>query len=197
MKESWWKDDPERLQRGKELREAFLDTYSIRSISSMNLEEEISIEMNKRMGRRKIRESEIHKRLTLTESIVTKFLKYPRSRSFELPVLDLSKFQKIEEEMEISRIRSSSERKILTEQRYADVSDFFLTYDNFLQRLDDWSYEQLRKYKKLWNDLEENISQRKAQLEKVYETRQAYISSIKLLDTPKKVKKGEKRSART
>nr|XP_050857419.1 androglobin-like isoform X1 [Vespula vulgaris] len=197
LKESWWKDDPERLQRGKELREAFLDTYSIRSISSMNLEEEISIEMNKRMGRRKIRESEIHKRLTLTESIVTKFLKYPRSRSFELPVLDLSKFQKIEEEMEISRIRSSSERKILTEQRYADVSDFFLTYDNFLQRLDDWSYEQLRKYKKLWNDLEENISQRKAQLEKVYETRQAYISSIKLLDTPKKVKKGEKRSART
>ncbi|XP_046824163.1 androglobin-like [Vespa crabro] len=197
LKESWSKDNPERLQRGKELREIFLDTYSLHSISLTNLEKEISTEMNKRMGRRQIRESKICDRSSLTEKIVIRFLKYPRSRSFDLPVLDLSKYEKSEEKLEISRIRTNSERKILNEQLYADISNFFLDYDNFLQRLENWSFEQVRKYTKLWNSHEENFSQRKVQLEEAYEIRQAYISSIKSIDTPKKGKKGGKKSART
>ncbi|KAL2715424.1 androglobin-like [Vespula squamosa] len=183
-KESCLKDDPERFQRGKGLRVTFLDTYSIRSISSINLEEEISVEMNERMGRRKVRESKIYERLSLTENIITKFLKYPRSRSFELPVLDLSEYEKIEEK--VSRVRTSVEKKILTEHRHAEVPEFFLTYDNFLQRLEDRSFEQVRKYKRLWDDHAKNVSQRRIQLDEAYEIRQAYISSIKSIDTPKK-----------
>lgn len=194
MKESWSKDDPERSQRGKELREAFLDTYSVRRISSMNLEEEISIEMNERMGRRKVRESKFCERSSLTGNIVIRFLRYPRSRSFDLPLLDLSRYERLEEKMEISRIRTNSEREILKGQLYADVSNFFLDYDNFLHRLNNWSYEQVRKYKKLWNVYEENFSKRKAQLEKAYEIRQAYISSVKSIDTPIKGKKGGKKT---
>ncbi|KAI4503702.1 hypothetical protein M0802_001105 [Mischocyttarus mexicanus] len=192
LKESWSKDDPERPRRCKELRETFLNTYSLTSLNN-----KISVKTNERMEKYKVRDSlKICRPLSSTEKFAIRSLKKPQYRNLDLPKLDLSMYEKIETNVEERRTRTKSEEQILTDRRYVEVLEFIHSHDHFIQRLTDWSLEQIRKYEKLWNLYEENFSLRKAQLEEAYEMRRAYISNIKSIDSSRKVK-GKKKNVKT
>ncbi|XP_043494939.1 androglobin-like [Polistes fuscatus] len=193
LKESWSRDDPERPKRSKELREAFLNTYSLSPTSLTNLNNKILVKTNERMEKHKVRNSsKICRSLPSTEKFAVRSLKKPQYRSFDLPKLDLSLYEKIEEKGEKRRTRTKSEEEMLKDRRYAEVLEFIHSHDHFIQSLTDRSLERIRKYEKLWNVYEENCSQRKAQLEEAYEMRRAYISNVKSIDTSIKVKGGKK-----
>ncbi|XP_015190977.1 PREDICTED: androglobin-like [Polistes dominula] len=195
LKESWSKDDPERPKRCKQLRETFLNAHALppSTTSLNNLNNKISVKTNERMEKHKVRNSsKICRSSSSTENFAIRSLKEPKYRSFHLPKLDLSKYEKIEENGKERRTRTKSEEELLNDRLYADILEFNHSHDHFIQRLNDWSLKQITKYKQLWNIYEENSTQRKAQLEEAYEMRQDYISNVKSIDTSIKVKGGKK-----
>ncbi|KAK2580944.1 hypothetical protein KPH14_006010 [Odynerus spinipes] len=188
MKEAWAADDPERPQRGRDLREAFLNAHALPRSLSFELDARMSSKMMRYEEQESSLEFDVCGRLSTVRKSSIRTLKQPRSRSFGLPPLDLSIYERTDEKVMDRRVRSGSEQELLKEKRYVDVLDFFHSHDRFLRRLSDRTFKQVRKYEKSLNTHEENFSQRRAQLEEAYEIRTTYIASIKSTDKPKRVR---------
>lgn len=184
MKEMWAAENPDSLQRGRELREAFIKKHEIQPKSST-----CSLERNP---------SGLSERLSLTKSslkssamdifqsqasmlsLAERTLKAPPSLR-RLPPLDLSIYEEKEDVCDRPFVRTESSEKIQRDMRMLRIVEAEQGYADFLKEMENLIEKQKERYRTLYGDYEDVFWERRVDLEDVYEARQAYINSMKLI----------------
>lgn len=168
LKESWWSKDPSRSERGKNLREAFLNTHA------SNIESETSSSQN---GiQLKLLEDE-DMTFCLSHARQPRTLKSLESHH-HLPALDLTRYMRRDEVAKHHRIKTKSDDEILKNQHIAIIIDSQTNYSNYLENLAELANKQLRRYMKYFGKKEENFWQRRTLVNTACETRKIYVDSL-------------------
>ncbi|KYM98476.1 Calpain-7-like protein [Cyphomyrmex costatus] len=169
LKESWWSKDPTRPERGKILRETFLNKHFFK------IESDISLTYQNRIELKLIEDEDMEYCLSHTRQYRT--LKSPESYHY-LPALDLTRYMKRNEIAKYQRINTKSDDEILKNQHTAIIIDDQINYSDYLKNLDDLMNMQLRKHLKHFGKKKQKFWQRRSFVDAVYETRKIYINSL-------------------
>ncbi|KYM85688.1 Calpain-7-like protein [Atta colombica] len=159
MKKMWWLKDPNRVNRGKNLREAFLNAHTSKIESDVFL--------NQNGIQLKLIEDE-DMEFCLPHARQYRTLKSPKS--YYLPALDLTKYMK--KIVKYHRIKTNSD-EILKNHHIAIITDDQIN-DSDLKNLDDLMNKLRRDLKHFGK--KQNFWQRRSFV--VYEKREIYIKNL-------------------
>lgn len=168
LKESWWSKDPSRPKRGKDLREAFLNTHAV------NIESETSSNQNGIQP--KLLEDE-DMAFCLSNARQPRTLKSPESHH-HLSALDLTRYMRRNEVAKHHRIKTKSDDEILKNKHTTIIIDSQTNYSEYLENLTELMNKQLRRYVKHFGKKEENFWQKISLVDAAYETRKIYVDSL-------------------
>lgn len=177
MKESWWSADPSKPERGRKLRESFLNTFTLRT------EAAIFPEQN---------EKESH--ATETEDMAFCQSREERRRtlnppeSYRLPSLDLTKYITRNGIVTDHYVRKESDYQILRDRSIINIADSQRNYSHYLDNLTKMTNEQFRRYTMLCDKKKKNFWGRRSLMDDAYESRKIYIDT---LTSPPRVKQSQ------
>ena len=157
----WWLKDLNRVKRGKNLREAFLNAHTLKIESDVFL--------NQNGIQLKLIEDE-DMEFCLSHARQYRTLKSPKS--YYLPALDLTKY--MEKIAKYHRIKTKSDDEILKNQHTAIITDDQINDSDYLKNLDDLMNKLRRDLKHFGK--KENFWQRRSFV--VYEIREVYIKNL-------------------
>ncbi|KAK9306199.1 hypothetical protein QLX08_003085 [Tetragonisca angustula] len=179
MKEAWAKENPDSLQRGRELREAFIKKHEIKSKSSIDSpEKKVPSHPEKSLRRDGQRLSAGTSEISMAH-LEERTLKTPASLR-KLPPLDLTVYEVREEEEEDKpRLKTESDEEILRNIRTMNIVYAQDDYAHFLEELENLYRRQKYQYKTLYGRYLDEFLDRRSILEDVYEARRAYIDSMR------------------
>ncbi|XP_014481753.1 PREDICTED: androglobin-like [Dinoponera quadriceps] len=166
LKDSWRSKDPSQPERGRKLREAFLNTHTliVEPVvpSEENEEESSTIET----GDMAFCQSYEKQRRTL---------KPPKS--YHLPALDLTKYMTRNGILTDYYIRMEIDYQILRDQQTVNIIESQKNYSHYLENLAELTDKQFRTYVKLFSKKEQNFWERRALVDHAYESRKVYIDT--------------------
>ena len=179
MKEAWAKENPDSLQRGRELREAFIKKHEIKSKSSIDSpEKKVPSHPEKSLKRDGQRLSIVGTSEISMAHLEERTLKPPASLR-KLPPLDLTVYEVREDEEDKPRVKAESDEETLRNIRTMNIVYAQDDYAHFLEELENLYRRQKYQYKTLYGRYFDEFFDRRAILEDVYEARRAYISNTK------------------
>ncbi|RLU20236.1 hypothetical protein DMN91_006843 [Ooceraea biroi] len=167
LKEFWWSKDPGRRERGRELREAFLNARASK------IEPEASSNQNDRQSRRIIEDEDMI--FCLSNARQRRTLKPPDSH---LLPLDLTKYMRANEIVKHRQIKTKNDDEILKNQVAVNIADSERSYTSYLDKLIELVNEQLQRYSKFFRKKKENFRQRRTLVDAAYESRKVYVDSL-------------------
>ncbi|CAD1472175.1 unnamed protein product, partial [Heterotrigona itama] len=179
MKETWAKENPDSLQRGRELREAFIKKHEIKSKSSTDSpEKKVPSHPEKSLKRDGQRLSVVGTSEISMAHLEERTLKPPASLR-RLPPLDLTVYEVREDEEDKPRMKTESDEETLRNIRTMNIVYAQDDYAHFLEELENLYRRQRYQYKTLYGRYLDEFFDRRAILEDVYEARRVYINSMK------------------
>lgn len=192
MKEAWAKENPDSLQRGKELRQAFLNKHELKPDSlAVEVRKKSSTQIRRSSTKRDSARSSIDCLETSMLSLDPRTSKPPESLR-KLPLLDLSVYTVEEEEEDVSWVKTEQDEEILSTRRAMNIIYAKEDYQHFLEEMQDLLNRQKQKYQTLFNQHTVSFWERRALLEDTGEARKAYAGSIKPVSVPRSGKKSVK-----
>lgn len=184
MKEIWAQDNPDSLERGREIRKAFIKKHAVKQPIEC-LEKKVS-NLSEKPLIKKDNERSLVDAPDISHCMEERTLSPPPSLR-RLPPLDLSVYE-VKEDEEI--LKTESKEEMLSVLRKLDVTCAQQDYEQFLEEL-----ENLNKLQKLEHDIlyrikyTEAFRERKALMENLYEVRKNYIAMKSLAPSVKSTKK--------
>nr|XP_012224984.1 PREDICTED: uncharacterized protein LOC105673728 [Linepithema humile] len=168
LKESWWSKDSGRSERGKELRDTFLN------IHVSKIEPEALVDENEKHSKI-IKDKNMT--FCLSHARQRRTLKSPEFHH-RLLALNLTKYVKGDEIVEQYQIKTKHDDEILRKQHAMNIADSQENYSSYLENLADLTNKQLRRYAKFFRKREENFWKRRASVDRVCERRKVHIKSL-------------------
>ncbi|KAL6254662.1 hypothetical protein P5V15_013969 [Pogonomyrmex californicus] len=164
LKESWLSKSPNRSERGKDLREIFLNAHilKIEPDASLNLNESKLIENEDAM-------------FCLSHVRQYRTLKSPKP---PLSVSNMMKYMRRDEAVKHYWIKTKSDDEILKNQYINNITNNQSNYFRYLENLAKLINKQLQKYIKYIGKKEETFWQRRVLVDAVYETRRTYTDNL-------------------
>ncbi|XP_011877856.1 PREDICTED: uncharacterized protein LOC105567532 [Vollenhovia emeryi] len=178
LKESWWSKDPNRLECGKNLREAFLNAHVSKT--------EPDASSNRNKIQLKLIEDE-DTAFCLSHTRQYRTLKPPESH--RLSALDLTRYMRRDEIAKRRWIKTKSDDEIFKNQHTASIVDSQTNYSGYLENLSALMNKQLQRYVKRLEKKEENFRQRRTLVGAACETRKNYIDSLIIEKAKNKTKR--------
>ncbi|XP_076670806.1 androglobin [Andrena cerasifolii] len=192
MKEAWAKENPDSLERGKELRQAFLNKHELKPDSSaVEVRRKSLTEIRKSSTKRDSARSSIDCLDTSMLSLDPRTSKPPESLR-KLPLLNLSLYKVKEEEEDVRWVKTEEDEEILSTSRAMNIIYAKEDYQHFLEDMQGLLNRQKQKYRTLFNPHIVSYWERRALLEDTDEARKAYVGSIKPVSVPRSGKKSVK-----
>ncbi|XP_076223011.1 androglobin [Nomia melanderi] len=185
MKETWAKNDPESLSRGKLLQENFRQKYEFTpKPSETDTKSEASVP-----GRK----SSVKLECCVETPAISEIRTLEPPLLFRrLPTLDLTIYENREDEEDTPWVKTPYDEEILRCRRAVNIIYAQEDYDYFIEEMNGLMKNRRERYRMLLKEHEELFRERKAMVEEVYEARKAYIAGT----NPGSVR-GSKKSAKT
>lgn len=193
MKEAWAKENPDSLQRGRELREAFIKKHEIKSKSSIDSPEKKVPSHPEKSSRRDGQRLSVGTSEISMAHLEERTLKTPASLR-KLPPLDLAVYEVREEKEDKPRLKIESDEEIPRNLRTMNIVYAQDDYAHFLEELENLYRRQKYQYKTLYGRYLDEFLDRRSRLEDVYEARKGYIDSLRSVaaSSTKSIKKSVK-----
>lgn len=189
-KASWLLNEPDRFERGKVLRDAFLEEHAVVLTASINSDLEVSTDS---LGFPVVKSSDGSQPCVMTSTLRRSSKPQPNPNCL-LPKLDLSRYMEMEEEEENPWVKTEFDEETLRNQRAMDIIDFENSQTRLIQKYQLVLQDQRRKYKRLFQEFELNYSRGQERVEEAYKMRQDYLESLKVDGRRKtSAKKGSKK----
>ncbi|XP_036143417.1 uncharacterized protein LOC105838621, partial [Monomorium pharaonis] len=179
LKESWQSKDSSRPERGKDLREAFLNAYASKMKSDAS--------SNRNGMQLKLIED---KDMVFCLPHTRQYRTLKPLESVHLPALDLAKYTR-DEIMKNHQIKTKINDELLKSQCITIITDSQTNYSNYLENLAELINKQLRRYAKNIDKRKKNFWQRRSLIDAAYETRKTYVDNL-LSERAKNKAKGKK-----
>ncbi|XP_076630447.1 androglobin [Colletes latitarsis] len=191
MKEAWSKENPDSLQRGRELREAFITKHEIKQESStVDVKRQSFIYAGRSSAKRD------------SKTIVDCCLEIPTSKMeartekpfqlLRLPSLNLSDYKIKEEEEDTPWVKTPHDEEVLSNIRKMNVVYAKEDYNHVLEEMHGLLQSRVERYRELFSKHKDSFWERRALLEDVYEARKSYIGTTKPVSV-----RSSKKSARS
>ncbi|CAK9814641.1 ADGB [Anthophora plagiata] len=198
MKEAWAEENPDSLERGRELREAFIKKHEVKPESSTSLFETKLSSHSGEFSKGESRESmSADTSMTSMVRLEDRTLKPPASLR-RLPPLDLSVYEVKDDEEDKPWVKTESDEVMLRNNRLMSIIYAKEDYMHFLEDLECLIENQKEHYETMYGKYREDFWDRRYILNEIYENFRDYISSMKpavassVKSTGKKSKKSKK-----
>lgn len=180
MKEAWAKENPDSLQRGRELREAFIKKHEVKPKSlTGSLERKGSSHSEKSLTKRDaLRSSIVDASEVSMAHLEERTLKPPPSLR-RLPPLDLTIYQVKEDEEDKPWVKTELDEDMLRNIRMMNIIYAQEDYKHFLEDLENLYRQQKFQYQKLFSRYNESFHLRRTWFADIYQDRKSYIGSSK------------------
>ncbi|XP_076751153.1 androglobin [Xylocopa sonorina] len=180
MKEAWAKENPDSLQRGKELREAFVKEHEIKpETRTGSIERKPSSHSKSSLTKRDTQRSSIdYASETSMLHLEERTLK-PTASLRRLPPLDLTIYEVKEDEGKEPRLKTESDEELSRNIRAANIVRAEENYASFLDKLRNLFEKQQTQYGTLYGRYTEYFWDSRASLEEAYEARNLYVRRTK------------------
>ncbi|XP_043256429.1 androglobin-like [Colletes gigas] len=190
MKEAWSRENPDSLQRGRELREAFIAEHEIKQESStVNVIRKSSIHVGRSSTKRD------SKTIDCCLEILASKMEARTERPFHLhrlPTLNLSDYKIKEEEEDTPWVKTPHDEEVLSNIRKMNIVYAKEDYSHVLEEMDGLLQSRVERYRELFSKHKDSFWERRALLEDVYEARKSYIGTTKPVSV-----RSSKKSARS
>ncbi|XP_053997884.1 uncharacterized protein LOC128886751 [Hylaeus anthracinus] len=193
MKEAWAKENPDSLQRGRELREAFIAKHEIPpEASTVEGIKKSSTQTVKFSTKRASRGTVVDCCLETSATKIEKRTTKPCQSLRRLPAVDLSSYKIKEDEEEVSWLKTSHDEEVLSNIRALNIIYAEEDYNHVLEEMNGLLKSRRKGYRELFGKHKDSFWEKRALLEDVYEARKAYIGTTKSVSV-----QSTKRSARS
>ncbi|XP_017876263.1 uncharacterized protein LOC108622717 [Ceratina calcarata] len=181
MKEEWAKENPDSLERGRELREAFIKKHEVRpEISAGSFERKSSSHSMRSVTKRDSQPSLIGdtSELSMGSRFEERTLK-PPSALRRLPPLNVSLYKIKEDEEDESWVKTDADEEMMRNIRMMNIIYAQEDYAYFLDELNSLMKKQQEQQDSLYGTYKESFWCRRAALDDAYDARNLYVRSMK------------------
>ncbi|XP_076244001.1 androglobin [Calliopsis andreniformis] len=194
MKEVWATENPDSLQRGRELREAFLKEHELKSVPSAaeSMYDKKSSTLSRKSSKRDSARTSFDCWETSTLNLERRTPK-PTASLRKLPPLNLSIYTVKDEEEDIPWVKTEQDEETLRTSRMMNIIYAKEDYLHFLEEMHVLLKNQKQKFHMLYDEHKETFWGGRTLLEHAYEERKAFIDSMR----PVSVRSDSKKSKRS
>ncbi|XP_017754769.1 PREDICTED: uncharacterized protein LOC108546966 [Eufriesea mexicana] len=176
MKEAWAKENPDSLQRGRELREAFIKKHEMKPKSlTGSLERKDSSHSEKSLTKRDTLRSSIVDASEISMAHLEERTLKPPSVLRRLPPLDLTIYEVREDEEDKPWVKTELDEDMLRNIRMMNIIYAQEDYKNFLEDLENLYKQQKHQYQKLYGRYKDSFLTRRSWFASICEIRRSYI----------------------
>ncbi|XP_076168802.1 androglobin [Ptiloglossa arizonensis] len=178
MKETWVKDNPDCIKRGRELREAFLAKYEVKAESeSSTTDVSKTFSVNSRVSTKRENGAMAAEGYSETSKMEVRTTKPFR----RLPSMDYSIYKVSEDEEDKPWIKTAHDEEVLSNIRKMNIIYANEDHHDALEEMKCLLKNRKEKYRELFSEHRDLFWERRALLDEAIEKRKAYIDTTKPL----------------
>ncbi|CAL7940379.1 unnamed protein product [Xylocopa violacea] len=180
LKEAWAKENPDSLQRGRELREAFVKEHEIKpETRTGSIERKASSHSKSSLTKRDTQRSSIADASETSMLHLEERTLKPTASLRRLPPLDLTVYEVKEDQGKEPRLKTESDEELSRSIRAANIARAKENYENFLDKLENLFEKQKERHATMYGRYMEYFWDGRASSEEAYEARNSYVRRTK------------------